>query len=246
MNTLITISEQTVGQETVQTVNARELHVFLEVGKKFADWIKDRITKYSFVENQDYIVFPNFGENLQGSRPSKDYAITLDMAKELSMVENNKKGKQARQYFIECERKAKQPLDLVSALQNPLAIRQLLLESITQLEDLRTEVKTLKPKAEALESLKRSDGLFALYEAAKMLDVRPTDFTKHLQFHKWAYRNFPGGPLLPCQDKINRGLMDCVIHPIQKSDGTKMSVSSAKITVKGLACLREQFHGGVQ
>ncbi|AQX20212.1 antA/AntB antirepressor family protein [Bartonella sp. WD16.2] len=127
MNTLITISEQTVGQETVQTVNARELCAFLEVGKDFSTWIKDRITKYNFVENQDYIVFPNFGENLQGGRPSKDYAITLDMAKELSMVENNKKGKQARQYFIECERKAKQPLDLVSALQNPLAIRQLLL-----------------------------------------------------------------------------------------------------------------------
>nr|CBI82760.1 conserved hypothetical protein [Bartonella schoenbuchensis R1] len=137
-------------------------------------------------------------------------------------------------------------LDLANALQNPLTIRQLLLESITQLEDLRTEVKTLKPKAEALEHLKRSDGLFALYEAAKMLDVRPTDFTKHLQFHKWAYRNFPGGPMLPYQDKIRKGLMDCVIHTIQKSDGTKMSVSSAKITVKGLACLREQFHGGVQ
>ncbi|WP_240536708.1 phage antirepressor KilAC domain-containing protein [Bartonella sp. WD12.1] len=181
------------------------------------------------------------GSKGRGGHNRKEYHLTLDMAKELAMVERNEKGKQARQYFIECERKAKQPLDLVSALQNPLAIRQLLLESITQLEDLRTEVKTLKPKAEALESLKRSDGLFALYEAAKMLDVRPTDFTKHLQFHKWAYRNFPGGPLLPCQDKINRGLMDCVIHTIQKSDGTKMSVSSAKITVKGLACLREQF-----
>ncbi|AQX20213.1 antA/AntB antirepressor family protein [Bartonella sp. WD16.2] len=243
MNNLIEIKESTVGQETVQTVSARELHAFLEITSKFADWIKNRIKECNFRENIDFVTL---SKNLEKGGKTKEYHITLDMGKHLAMIERNEKGHQARQYFIECERKAKQPLDLANTLQNPLAIRQLLLESITQLEDLRTEVKTLKPKAEALEHLKRSDGLFALYEAAKMLDVRPTDFTKHLQFHKWAYRNFPGGPLLPCQDKINRGLMDCVIHTIQKSDGTKMSVSSAKITVKGLACLREQFHGGVQ
>ncbi|WP_019220347.1 antA/AntB antirepressor family protein, partial [Bartonella florencae] len=73
-------------------------------GKKFADWITERINKYDFVENRDYIVFPNFGKNLQGGRPSKDYALTLSVAKELSMVENNKKGREARLYFIECER----------------------------------------------------------------------------------------------------------------------------------------------
>ncbi|WP_375608667.1 MULTISPECIES: antA/AntB antirepressor family protein [unclassified Bartonella] len=105
MNTLIKISEQAVGQEIIQTVNARELHVFLEVKRDFSNWIKDRINKYSFLKNQDYIVFANFGENLQGGRPSTEYHLTLDMAKELSMVERNEKGRQARRYFIECEKK---------------------------------------------------------------------------------------------------------------------------------------------
>ncbi|WP_208432702.1 antA/AntB antirepressor family protein [Bartonella taylorii] len=105
MNTLIPISEQTVGQEIVQTVNARNLHAFLEAKRDFSNWIKDRINKYSFLKNQDYIVFANFGENLQGGRPSTEYHITLDMAKELSMVERNEKGRQARRYFIECEKK---------------------------------------------------------------------------------------------------------------------------------------------
>ncbi|WP_273790327.1 antA/AntB antirepressor family protein [Bartonella sp. CM31XJBT] len=105
MNTLIKISEQAVGQEIIQTVNARELHVFLEVKRDFSNWIKDRINKYSFLKNQDYIVFTNFGENLQGGRPSTEYHLTLDMAKELSMVERNEKGRQARRYFIECEKK---------------------------------------------------------------------------------------------------------------------------------------------
>ncbi|MDD9334082.1 MAG: antA/AntB antirepressor family protein, partial [Bartonella sp.] len=88
-------------------VNARELHAFLEVKRDFSNWIKDRINKYSFLKNQDYIVFANFGENLQGGRPSTEYHLTLDMAKELSMVEHNEKGRQARRYFIECEKKLK-------------------------------------------------------------------------------------------------------------------------------------------
>ncbi|MFT4347728.1 antA/AntB antirepressor family protein, partial [Bartonella ancashensis] len=106
MEELITIHHNTIKQDTIQTVNARELHAFLEVGRDFTNWIKNRIKKYSFIENRDYIVFANFGENLQGGRPSKDYALTLDMAKELSMVERNEKGRQARHYFIECEKLA--------------------------------------------------------------------------------------------------------------------------------------------
>ncbi|WP_180372087.1 antA/AntB antirepressor family protein, partial [Bartonella henselae] len=109
---LIDIHKTTIDGDIVQTVNARELHTFLEVGKDFSTWIKDRINKYNLLENQDYLVFTNFGENLQGGRPSKDYHLTLNVAKELSMVENNKKGREARLYFIECERRLKQAATL--------------------------------------------------------------------------------------------------------------------------------------
>ncbi|WP_409337888.1 antA/AntB antirepressor family protein [Bartonella bilalgolemii] len=180
---LIDIHQTTINGDIVQTVNARELHAFLEIGKDFSTWIKYRINKYNLLENQDYLVFTNFGENLQGGRPSKDYHLTLSVAKELSMLENNKKGREARLYFIECEKRLKQvaapQVDLANALENPLTIKQLLLESINQLEDLRNEVSTLKPKAEALEGLKRSDGLFGLIEAAKMLEVRPKELTNY-------------------------------------------------------------------
>ncbi|WP_238149141.1 antA/AntB antirepressor family protein [Arsenophonus endosymbiont of Aleurodicus floccissimus] len=70
---------------------------------------KKRISDYGFVENIDYVVFHNSVENPFGGRPAKEYYISLDMAKELSMVERNEKGKQARQYFIECERRILQP-----------------------------------------------------------------------------------------------------------------------------------------
>lgn len=79
--------------------NAETLFKFLVVNSKFADWIKNRITQYGFAENQDYIVRTTY----TGRRPRKEYFVTLDMAKELCMVENNDKGKEARRYFIKCE-----------------------------------------------------------------------------------------------------------------------------------------------
>ena len=98
----------TTNEEGTQVVSARELHNFLESRRDFPTWIKDRIGKYGFVENQDFEVFHNFGENPSGGRPLKEYALTLDMAKELAMVEGNEKGKQARKYFIECEKRLKE------------------------------------------------------------------------------------------------------------------------------------------
>ena len=102
MNELIKITEH-AGKKAV---SARELHSFLESKKDFSDWIKYRINKYDLVENQDYVLLPNFGEQTgQGGHNKIEYALTLDCAKELAMVEGNAKGKQARRYFIACEEK---------------------------------------------------------------------------------------------------------------------------------------------
>ena len=105
---LFRISETEINGTLTKTVNARELHSFLESKQDFSTWIKNRIEKYDFIENQDFIVFHKKMENPQGGRPMSEYAITLDMAKELSMVENNEQGRLARRYFIECEKKLKE------------------------------------------------------------------------------------------------------------------------------------------
>ena len=97
------LTSQYIEGKAVQTVNARELHSFLKVGRDFSNWIKDRIAEYGFVEGVDYVVFTKFGENPQGGRPQKEYAIRLDMGKELAMVERNDEGRRARRYFIDCE-----------------------------------------------------------------------------------------------------------------------------------------------
>ena len=97
MNELIPIIEC----NSRKAVSARHLHAFLENKKQFSDWIKHRIQKYDLVETRDYQSFSLIGEN--GGK-SIEYALSIEAAKELSMVEGSPRGKQARQYFIACER----------------------------------------------------------------------------------------------------------------------------------------------
>ena len=94
----------TKNSQGIETVNARELHAFLEVKSKFADWFKNRVSEFGFIENSDFV---SVSKILESGGRSIEYHISIDMAKELSMLERNDKGKQARLYFIECERIAK-------------------------------------------------------------------------------------------------------------------------------------------
>ncbi|OPB29803.1 antA/AntB antirepressor family protein [Bartonella sp. WD12.1] len=236
MEALIAIQNNTINQETVQTVNARELYTFLEVGRDFTNWIKDRIKKYEFEEGKDYVLtLAKIGE--RQNVVLKEYYLTLDMAKELAMVERNEKGKQARQYFIECERKAKQITFSQIDYSNPRVMLGVFMHLKNENERKDYIIAELTPKAEALERLERSDGLHCVSDTAKMLGLLTKDLTNYLLNHRWAYRRTQKGPLLPYQSKINEGLMDCVSKTIQIAGGREMSVSNAKITPKGLTRL---------
>ena len=102
---LVPVVPGTIGNVQCLTVDGRTLHSVLGVRRVFAAWIQGRIEKYGFVQGQDFEVFSNSGKNSEGGRPSQEYTCTLDMGKELCMVENNEKGRIARRYFIECERR---------------------------------------------------------------------------------------------------------------------------------------------
>ena len=105
MTQLIPFHSQTIDGNAVETVNARELHSFLESKQDFSNWVNNRIKQYGFAENTDYLLNKIIVQVPSGKKYKNEYFLTLDMAKELSMVERTEKGKQARQYFIECERK---------------------------------------------------------------------------------------------------------------------------------------------
>ena len=102
MNQLIPLHPQTINGNTVETVSARELHEFLGSKQDFSTWVKNRIERYEFVENQDYIkVVENHAPQKNGAEKSMtydswqgriEYFVSVGMAKELAMVENNDKG----------------------------------------------------------------------------------------------------------------------------------------------------------
>jgi anti-repressor protein len=98
----VDVVDREIGGVMVQTVDARELHAYLGNGEAFATWIKARIRAYDFQNGLDYIVFL---ANANKGPKKQEYIITLNMAKDLSMVERNEKGKEARAYFKECERR---------------------------------------------------------------------------------------------------------------------------------------------
>ena len=102
-------------KEGQQVVSARELWQFLNVGRHFNSWIKGRIEKYDFIENEDFIIVFLITQNgvikKGGDRKSLDYILSLDMAKELAMIENNPAGRTVRRYFIQCEKKYRKLLD---------------------------------------------------------------------------------------------------------------------------------------
>jgi len=124
MNNLIDITAVIIGKEEVNAVNSRELWKFLESKQKFADWIKNRIRDYGFEDGLDFFI--NLGKS--HGRPSKEYIISLDMAKELAMVENNSQGRKIRRYFIEAEKQFRRK---VHALPNETCEGDLFADHIT-------------------------------------------------------------------------------------------------------------------
>ena len=163
-----------------QLVSGRELHEFLGVGRDFTTWIKGRISKYDFIENEDFTVLniaPQNGGASHGGQNKLDYIISIDMAKELSMVENNYKGKQARKYFIQCEKKLKE----VASSQK--ALPQDYLSALKALVQAEEEKALMKPKVEYYENTLRPDTYKKLLTStaiAKDLGMSAIKFNKIL------------------------------------------------------------------
>lgn len=234
----------------IKTVNARDLHEFLEVGKDFSNWIRDRIIRYDFVQHQDFTVFAGNGVNPSGGRSRIEYALTIGMAKELSMVERNEKGKQARRYFIECERITK---ELYSKPQIPdftdpsIAARswaderdqKLLAES--QCKKLSGTILEQAPHIKALKRISLSDGTFNMTVTAKQLQVRPIDLRNWILIpDKWIYKRGGSEHWLAYADKLQQMLMEHKTTTVEVSGETRVH-TQIRFTPKGIIKLAKML-----
>jgi phage anti-repressor protein len=165
-NTLIPVFAGELSGMPVQLVDARLLHTFLEVGKDFSTWIKDRIEEYSFLLNSDYLEYsPKLGRTPKGGRPAKDYALSIDMSKELGMIERNDKGRQIRRYFLDMEKVAHQLS--TNPLQLPEAKTKKAIAGGLSLDQQDTIKALVKSRAEGLPKDKQAGAIIKQWSAIK-------------------------------------------------------------------------------
>lgn len=238
-------------EKTTPTINARDLHAFLEVGRDFSNWIKQRIQKYEFKEGVDFVLAtlnfdtPNLANQKNkgrgGDRRTLDYYISLDMAKELSMVENNEKGKIARRYFIECEKKLKQQTSNFKVPQN---YKEALLECVrleTERELLQIENKEIKevlavvePKADAFDKIGANGDNYTITQAAKIIEMPRHILINYLLNNRWLFRQ--NGKLTPYKERLDKGEMLFKVFQIDSKDKINC-FGNTYITSRGLNTL---------
>lgn len=236
MSELFVLVNRPVAGQAQQTVNARELHAFLESKQEFSNWIKNRIEDYGFLDGVDFLT--NLSKT-QG-RPRIDYFLSLDMAKELSMVERNAKGKRARQYFIDCEKRLSGSLN---------AIPQTLPEALRLAADLAernqqqaAQIAELAPKAEALARIEVAQGDLTVTQAAKMLKMQPKQLFDWLARHGWLYRSGGSGVWLGYQDKVHSGYVThSVYRYTSQSTGAERVNTQVYLTPKGMSRIAEKL-----
>lgn len=147
-------------EDGTQAVMGRDLHHFLEVKTRYNDWFNNML-QYGFSAGQDFYSFSS-KTSTAGGRPRTDHILTMDMAKEVSMIQRSEKGKQARQYFIECEKRANKPLTRKEVL-------TMALEAEERAERERERAKALEAPARSWTTLAGAGGDFSVTEAAKTL-----------------------------------------------------------------------------
>jgi len=198
MNELIKLGQSDIGGDKIETVNARDLHGFLESRQEFAHWIKARIQQYGFTEGVDFTI----DKIIIGKNVKIDYFLTIDMAKELSMVERNDKGKQARQYFIACEKRAKTPFDIPNTFSDAL---RLAADESERANAAEAKIIEAQPKVDFFDSFINANGLYGLENVARALECRPKLFVRWL---KADYLFYQGGALVPYVKYRQSGLFE--------------------------------------
>lgn len=236
MNELIPIRYD----EERPTVSARDLHEFLEVETDFRHWFP-RMREYGFTEGVDFNPVKidrvqNEGGRLV-TRAVEDAQLTIDMAKELCMIQRTERGKQARQYFLQLERDWNSP-EKVMARALKIADRKILsLES----ENARQKqlIGELKPKADYVDTILKNKGLVTITQIAKDYGKSGQAMNKLLASLGIQYKQ--SGQWLLYSKYHDKGYTHSETIQITRSDGRPDIAMETKWTQKGRLYLYERL-----
>ncbi len=214
-----------------QVVSARELHKFLEVDSVFTTWCK-RMFEYGFEDGKDFV---SILEESTGGRRKTDFALTLDTAKEISMLQRSEKGKQARQYFIDMEKKAREG---VVKLPSTKELAEMVIQAEEEKERLRIEgelkdkqLKIQAPKVEYHDQVLQSKSTYTVNQIAKELGTSAKTLNKTLAELKVQYKQ--SGVWLLYHKYQNKGYTKTRTYKYTSQDGTEQTAMQTVWTEVG-------------
>ena len=228
----------TENEQNEVVVSGRDLHEFLEIGTEYKKWMS-RMIEYGFEENIDYARVSQKSLTLGGAQNITEHILKLDMAKEISMIQRNDKGKQARQYFLQIEK----------AWNSPEMIMKRALQFADQkIMKLESKIQQDKPKVLFADAVDSSTSSVLIGELAKLISQNGYDIGQNRLF-EWLRDN---GFLikrkgesfnLPTQRSMEQGLMDIKKRTINNADGSIRTTRTTKVTGKGQQYFINKFLG---
>lgn len=237
MNELINVNND------LQTISARELYEKLNINSNFTTWFR-RMAEYGFEEGFDF--FPKKEEST-GGRPSTDFDISIDMAKQICMIQRTPEGKQVRQYLIDLEKAWNTPEQVMA---RALRIADKTISSLTiENKKLEAENEIMKPKALFADCVSASKSTILIGELAKIIKANGVDIGQNRLF-AWLREN---GYLIrrkgmdynmPTQKSMELGLFKIKENTINKPDGSIAITKTVKVTGKGQAYFINKFIKG--
>ncbi|MBT9667141.1 phage antirepressor KilAC domain-containing protein [Roseburia hominis] len=215
-----------------QTVSARELHEQLHIGTRFNDWFP-RMTEYGFVEGTDF--YSKMSKTDNGGRPSTDYEISVDMAKQICMIQRTPEGKAVRQYLIDLEKAWNTP-EQVFARALKMAD-----EKINSLKEINTsliaENKRMKPKEIFADAVATSHTSILIGDLAKLICQNGYQIGQKRLFEWLRENNFliksGSSKNMPQQRYVEQGLFEVKESNVQNPDGSVRITRTTKVTGKG-------------
>ena len=232
MNELLKIN--TTDSERI-TVSARDLHEALEVKTQFKDWVP-RMCEYGFEDGKD---FCSFLSESTGGRPSQDAQITVDMAKEIAMLQRTEKGKEVRKYFIQIEKEWNSPERVMASA---LTIAN---KTIATLE---IENKEMKPKALFADAVASSKTSILIGQLAKILTQNGYQIGQNRLFEKLRNEGFLSSRKgadwnMPQQRYVEQGLFEIKESTHIDGNGVNVTTKTVKVTGKGQQYFINKFLG---
>lgn len=223
------------------TVSGRELHEKLEIKTPYTQWF-ERMAEYGFVENEDYVGLSQKCEKPSGGRPSVDHQMTIEMAKQICMIQRTDAGRRYREYFLEIERKWNDP-QIVMARSLIYANKQLEILSgqldaaNARIEEANAQIEEAKPKVLFADAVKASKTSIMVGELAKLLRQNGVSIGQNRMF-EWLRNNdylMKSGESynLPTQKSMERGLFEIKESTYVTPDNCVHVSKTTKVTGAG-------------